>query len=165
MFLRVQYENKLAIESSTKVELAESFLKGVQGIAESYNVQIPEGKDDYITEMQTKLDKMQERFDKVLDEKSELEQSIVESKREKITAKLTTDLSESQKERFGKVAAKVKYQDDKQFNEAIEDLFESYHPKEADLNEQNKPKEEPETKQVVTESTNYLDSLFNKING
>lgn len=158
-------ENKIAIESGVKVELAESFLTGFKGIAESYNVKVPEGKDDYITEMESKLEAFQKRFDRVLDEKAELEQQVVESKRERIVSKLTADLSESQKDKFLKVADKVKFKDEEQFNEAIQDLYESYYPVEGKEPQDNLSEgKEPET-EVINESENsYLNSLFSKIN-
>lgn len=153
-------ENKLAVESGTKVELAESFLQGFKGIAEQYNVQIPEGQEDALKQMQEKLDAMQTRFDKVLDEKAELQSAVVESKREKIVSKLTKDLSESQKEKFSKVASKVGYKDDEQLEEAIQDLYESYYPSKENLGEG----------EVVTQPLNegktqddYYSKLFSQV--
>lgn len=123
-------ENKLAVESGTKVELAEQFLTGMVGIAESFNVSVPEGKDDYITEMETKVSKLQERFDRALDEKAQLEQEITESKMAGIVDSKVKDLTESQKEKFFKVASKVKFQDEDQYASSINELYESYFPTE-----------------------------------
>jgi hypothetical protein len=122
-------ENKLEIESGTKVELAESFLSGMSGIAEAYNVNVPQGKDDYITEMETKFENLQTRFNSVLDEKVELETKIVDDKKYAIVEAKTKDLTESQKEKFSKVAEKVKFQDETQYEDSINELYESYFPK------------------------------------
>jgi len=155
-------ENKLAIESGTKVQLAEQFLTGLTGIAESFNVEVPEGKDDYIAEMEQKVDAMQKRFDKVLDEKTALEQELVESKMASIIDEKIEDLTESQKEKFFKVAAKVKFQDEAQYKASIDELFESYFPVEGgDLLKEDRGQE------TVTETTQedktWAAQLFSKI--
>lgn len=121
-------ENEIAVESGVKVELAESFLGGLSSIAEKFNVEVPAGKDDYLTEMEGKVEDMQKRFDAVLEEKNSLEASIIEGKKEKIIESKASDLTESQKEEFVGVAEKVSFHSDEQFERAVEDLYESYFP-------------------------------------
>jgi predicted homoserine dehydrogenase-like protein len=121
-------ENEVAIESGVKVELAESFLGGLSTVAEKFNVEVPAGKDDYLGEMESKVEDLQKRFDAVLEEKNVLEESVVDSKKEKIIDSKVFDLTESQKEEFVGVAEKVSYHSDEQFERAVEDLYESYFP-------------------------------------
>ena len=50
-------ENQVAIESSLKVEVAESFMNGLRGLMEAHNVVIPEDADsDELTDMQTRIE-------------------------------------------------------------------------------------------------------------
>lgn len=121
-------ENQLAVESGVKVELAESFLGGLSNIAEQFNVEVPAGKDDYLTEMESKMEDLQKRFDSVLDEKNELQEQIVAGKKKSIIESKTSTLTESQKEEFAKTAKKVSFHSEDQFERAVEDLFESYFP-------------------------------------
>ena len=152
-------ENQLAVESGTKVALAEQFLSGMSQIAEQFNVVVPEGKDDYITEMQTKLDAMEARFDAVLSEKAELEQELTESKMVTIVDAKVADLTESQKEKFYATAAKVSFKSEDQYKAAIDELFESYFPAKG---EQLKEDVQPE---VITEQkgSTYFDQLLSRI--
>lgn len=157
-------ENKIAVESGTKVELAEQFLTGMVGIAESFNVKVPEGQDDYIKEMQDKVDAIQARFDTVLEEKNSLEDQIKQDKMDRIIEAKAKDLTESQKEKFEKVAQRVKFQDEEQFVSSIDELYESYFPaqsvKEEGLEELKEEQEQPE--KPATKAS-WEEQLFNQI--
>lgn len=158
-------ENKIAIESGTKVELAEQFLSGMVGVAEGFNVKVPEGKDDYITEMQTKMEKLQSRFDAVLDEKAQLEQEITEGKMSDIVDETIKDLTESQKEKFQKVASKVKFQDEEQYKASINDLYESYFPTEGGdfLNEKQEEEKELNEGKQEEPKTDWLSTVMSRV--
>lgn len=158
-------ENQLAVESGTKVELAEQFLTGLTGIAENFNVQVPEGKEDYITEMEEKLEAMQQRFDKVLDEKAELEQELVESKMADIVDEKVKDLTESQKEKFFKVASKVKFQDEEQYAASINELYESYFPTEGGdfLNEEQEEQHRIDESKKPSDQMTWTEQLLSRV--
>lgn len=158
-------ENRIAIESGTKVQLAEQFLTGLTGVAESFNVEVPKGKDDYISEVEERLDTMQKRFDALLDEKTELEQEITETKMADIVDDKVVDLTESQKEKFFKVAAKVKFQDEAQYKASIDELFESYFPTEGGdlLNESSYKTERNPLNEQEGRNKTWADQLFDKI--
>lgn len=158
-------ENQLAVESGTKVELAEQFLTGLTGIAENFNVQVPEGKEDYITEMEQKVEALQQRFDKVLDEKAELEQELVEDKMADIVDEKVKDLTESQKEKFFKVASKVKFQDEEQYATSINELYESYFPTEGGefLTEKQEEQHRVDEAKKPTGQESWVDQLLSRV--
>lgn len=156
-------ETEQVVESQIKVELADQFLKGFVGLAEGYNVVVPEGQDNLVEELQQKLDKMQERFDSILEENKSLQEEIVKDKMADIVDAKVSELTESQKEKFYATAAKVKFQDEDQYKQAIDELYESYFPvqdkedKKVALTEQA-----VDTETVNKVSDKYLDSLFSK---
>lgn len=157
-------ENKLAVESGTKVELAEQFLTGLSGIAESFNVQVPEGKEDYIAEMEQKLEAANARFDKVLDEKAAVEQELVEVKMAEIVDEKVEDLTESQKEKFFRVASKVKFQNEEQYKSSIDELFESYFPTEGgDFLAESQEGIETRVEESKTDDASWASQLLNRI--
>ena len=121
-------ENQLVAESATKVKLAESFLKGIVGLTEEFNVKVPEGQDSYVAEMEKNVAKMNERFDTLLKEKQALENQIIEAAKKEIISTKVKELTESEKERFHRVCEKIKFDNAEQYDAAVEDMFESYFP-------------------------------------
>jgi len=162
-------ENKLAIESGTKVQLAEQFLNGLSGVAESFNVQVPEGREDYIHEMEDKLNAAQERFDKALDENQKLKEELQTKEMNAIVESKVVDLTESQKERFERTVARVKFQDVEQYQAAVDELYESYFPKESQesMNEGmeflEEKQQEEETPKSSSISSSWEEQLFSKL--
>lgn len=159
-------ENKLAIESGLKVELAESFLSGLSGLAEQFNVKIPEGQDDLMVEMKEKLEKAEQRIDSILEEKDKLAEQIKTDKINRIVEKKVTDLTESQKEKFLRVVGKVQFIDENQFAASVDELYESYFPKADDskLDESTGTTEDTEKVTVnETAESKWLNAIFSKV--
>ncbi len=157
-------QNEPIIESQIKVELADSFLKGFAGVAENYNVAVPQGQDNLIEELQTKLDEMQSRFDSLLDENKQLKEEIIIDQMSDIVDAKVVDLTETQKEKFYASAARVKFQDAEQYKAAIDELYESHFPTADDSNTNVQTLIENVDENVVVKKTDtWLDSVFSKI--
>lgn len=154
-------ENKLAIESGIKVELAESFLGGLSNIAESYNVKVPAGQEDTIAEMQARLEDLQERFDNVLAERFELQSQLIEQHKNAIVEAKIAELTESQKERFRRVTESVPYKNEEQYASSIQDLYEAYFPVEgsAQAARLNEDIQEEPASEASTGKLSWLDQI------
>lgn len=157
-------ENTIAIESGIKVELAESFLSGLSGLAEQYNVQVPAGQDDVIAEMQAKLDKAEQRLDSLINEKNQLQEQLNKEVMSKIVDGKTVDLTESQREKFFGVVAKVDFINEEQYTKAVDELYEAYFPVETAKSEQvNESLNESVEVKVEKTEDKWLTALFSKI--
>lgn len=155
-------EKETVIESQIKVELADQFLKGFVGLAEGYNVAVPQGQDNLVEELQSKLDKMQERFDSLLEDNKKLQEEIIADQMSDIIESKISDLTESQKEKFVTTAKKVKFQDVDQFKSAIDELYESYFPVDEKDTKEN-INEQVDVKTVEVAKDAWLDAIFAKI--
>lgn len=155
-------ENAIAIQSGIKVELAEKFLQGLAGITEQFNVQIPEGQEDRLAEMERKLDEANTRIGKLVSEKQQLEESIAADQRKTKILSLAEGMTETTKERFIASAERVKFIDENQFASALEELKESFVPV-ADKETLTEKAETEEVKVVTEQKNSYLDSLFAKV--
>lgn len=146
-------DNVVAIEESAKVELAESFLTGLVGLAESHNLNIPQGTFDKVTELEQRIVEMRDELNANIDRNIELQNENKAFVRNSIIQKVTSDLSESQVEKIVAVGAKVEFVSEEQFTDAVKSLVESYYPTTPndDLNKgdnANKGKDEPENVQL-----------------
>lgn len=151
-------ENRIALESGSKVALAESFISGLVGLAESHNLSIPESTQDKISELETSLAEAKESANVLVTKNIELQAENVKHQKSEIVKSLTKELSESQLEKFLPVAGKVEFNSVEQYSTAVKSLVESYYPVEAD--------NEDETPAVIKESTKqetYTSSLLAKV--
>lgn len=121
-------ENKQIVESNVKVELADNFLTGFSGLTESYNVLIPEGKDDQVEKLSSKLDEANKTIDTLLTSNKELKDSIIKESSIKIINSVSNEMTETQKEKFNESCSKIEFIDEDQFTNAVMSLKESFVP-------------------------------------
>jgi len=153
-------ENKIAVESGIKVELAESFLKGITQLSEQFNVKVPEQDiADQIKSLEEKVEKANKKLDKTLTEKSKLEEQIVQNKKDKIIESVKGDLAKSQVEKLTEGLSKVSYIDDEQYTNAVTELKESYFPEGSDKSVTDKKEKLDES----TDKVSWLDQYISKI--
>jgi len=157
-------ENKLVIESETKVSLANRFLSGFSQVAEQYNVVIPEGQANDIEALQAKLDEANQQVEKLMSKSGELEDQITESKKAKIAESVSGDMTETQRERFVESAGRVKFIDESQYESAMQELKESFSPEKDKSKESlNENQKEEGTQERVTESDSWMDNLLSRV--
>lgn len=154
-------ENKLVIESETKVELADKFLSGFGQIAEAYNVEVPVGQDDVVAKLKSDLNEANEQVDRLLTKSTQLQEEVETHTKSDIVDSIAEDMTETQKERFFESCAKVKFHNEGQYKAAVQELKESFTPESAtNVIKEDKGIEEKET---VTEQHSYLDNVLSRI--
>lgn len=154
-------ENKLVIESETKVELADKFLSGFSQIAEAYNVEVPTGQDDIVAQLKSNLAEANSQVERLVNQNAQLKEQVQIDTMSDIVEDVADGMTETQKERFFESCAKVKFHNEAQFKSAVQELKESFAPvEEKDILKEDKT---IETKEKLTESNSYLDSIFSRI--
>lgn len=123
-----QKENQIAIENGSKVALAESFLQGLVGLAEGFNVTMPQS--DLMAEMQSKIDTLSQKLQEATDKNVTLVNENINAQRQIVIAAQTATLSESQKDKLKESLDKLTFNDSTQFATAVKSLVESTFPAE-----------------------------------
>jgi hypothetical protein len=100
-------ENKIAIESGIKVEMAESFMEGLKELFYEHNVEIDEDTIDVVAELEEEILKLKEEANKAINYSLELEESLQNVVAERIFETMTEDLSHGQVERFRVLSEKL----------------------------------------------------------
>lgn len=156
-------ENKLAVDNGIKVKLAESFLGGLGSIAEQFNVQVPEGAENELEKANQNLAEANQKIDNLLDKQSELEATITESKRSKVFDTVSEDMTETKREKLEEMASKVKFLDESQYKNALEDLKESLTPNQDDKEEKPSLDKLNEQSGEDNPSNSWLNSVMSKV--
>ncbi|ADM79861.1 prohead core scaffold protein [Aeromonas phage phiAS5] len=92
-------ENKLAVDNGIKVQMFESLLGSMKAVFVEHNVSVPEESVNVVAEMEEELREARTELNVALDKVSELKESMIAEKRERIVAEATKDLTEIQKEK------------------------------------------------------------------
>lgn len=93
-------ENKVAIQNTIVVEKAKAILDGIQAVFEQHGIKLPEGNTQIVTEMNSKVNKLQGDYNKVVNKNIKLETALEEAEKAVIFMKNTSDLSVIAKEKL-----------------------------------------------------------------
>jgi hypothetical protein len=120
-------ENEVAVESSLKVEVAESFMAGIAKLMEAHNIKLPEDvESDVLTDLQNKVTELEAKLEEETVEKIGLSTKLQEAEQKIIFAELTDDLAETQIEKIRALSEGLDYDNVEDYSKKITMLKESY---------------------------------------
>jgi len=139
-------ENKLAVESGLRTEIAEDFISGMKTLFKEHFIEVPEEKYDVLDELQTKSESLQASLDEAITESIELAKELNALKAASILDEQTKDLAATEAEKLKKLVEGVDFESENLYREKVSVIKENYFPK--------APKQSPEKMLVEGSGTN-----------
>jgi len=122
-------ENSIAIERGIKGEIAEDFITGLKKLFEDHYIDVPDEKYDVLEDQSSKIAGLTEQLNKEIQKNAELSKRTGEYKRNDIINEVSSDLADSQKEKFNKLSEEVEYSNEEEFKSKLNTIKESYFGK------------------------------------
>ena len=123
-------ENKLAIQSGLRSEIAEGFMDKLKDLfVESY-VEVPESKVDLVDELATANEELEEQYNDAVAKAMTLAEELEGYKREAIIRESSRDLADTQVEKLTKLAESISFESEADFADKVATLKESYFKQE-----------------------------------
>jgi len=122
-------ENKVALETALRAEIAENFIHGLQNLFSEHYITVPEEKINLLGEMKAEIDSLKDKLNESINSKMELEAALKESVKSQIVSEATEGLTVSQKEKLTDLAEGVEETDPEAYAKKVGILKESYFGK------------------------------------
>ena len=122
-------ENELAIERGLKGEIAEDFISGLKTLFEDHYVDIPDEKYDVLEAQSEKITELEKKLNEEMGKVIDLKNSNSTLVREQVISETTSDLTDTEIEKFKSLTEDVEFTDGESFKEKLDTLKESYFPK------------------------------------
>jgi hypothetical protein len=122
-------ENELAIERGLKGEIAEDFITGLKSLFEEHYIDVPDEKYDILEAQSEKIDELESKINEQIEKSASLKKQNDQLVRESVFAKVSSDLADTEVEKFKSLAEDVDFSDEETFEEKLNTLKESYFPK------------------------------------
>jgi hypothetical protein len=119
-------DNKVAIESGLRTEIAENFMSALHGVFVENYIQVPESKVDLVDELSTKVDELEESLNEKIEDNVNLKESVNKLTRQAIVRESSVGLSESQAEKLKSLVEDVDFNDAETFTAKVATIKESY---------------------------------------
>ncbi len=146
-------ENKLAVETGMRLQIAESFIGDLKDLFENHFITVPDSKVNLLDDLFEKNEQTKSDLDEALDINSEL-LSIVETYRKnELTQNIAEGLTDLDREKFCTLAEDVSFEDDETFSSKLRGIRESYFSKKNKPSVVKEEEEIHEPSRVLTEDT------------
>ena len=122
-------ENELAIERGLKGEIAEDFITGLKALFEEHYIDVPDEKYDILESQAQKIEELEGKLNDTIGKLTEKKQSEDSLVRESVIKEVSSDLAETQSEKFASLVEDVEFTDKESFEEKLNTLKENYFPK------------------------------------
>lgn len=112
-------ENKVAIESGLKAQVAEDFMVGLKNLFTENYVDIPDDAVDVVEGMAEKVTTLESEVDKLVKEQKDLTEELSFYKKEIIIAELSEELSEVQAAKLKSLAGNIEFVSEEDYKQKI----------------------------------------------
>lgn len=121
-------DNKLAIESGLRTELAEEFIAGMRNLFAEHYIDVPADKVDLVDELAEKVVELESKLDEEIERGMEFKKALVESTKAQITHEVCEGLTVTQVEKIKSLAEGVEFSTEEEYKEKLETIRENYFP-------------------------------------
>lgn len=119
-------DNKIAIESSLRAEIAEEFMGNLHKLFVESNINVPNEQLDVLGEMTAKVEQLEARLDESVNRQLELQAVIDEAEKEAVFDEVSEGLAATQVEKLRTLAEGIDYADADTYKKKLDIVKENY---------------------------------------
>ena len=119
-------DNQLAIERGLKGEIAEDFISGLKNLFEDHYIDVPDEKYDILEANLTKIEELEEKLNKQIEENIQLKKAKGELVKESMIADVADGMTDTETEKFQSLVEDVEFSDEDSYKEKLQTIKESY---------------------------------------
>jgi regulator of replication initiation timing len=124
-------ENKLAVESGLRSEIAEDFMSGLKALFKEHYIEVPEEKYDVISELQDKVTELEEGLNGQLENNVNLNTEVTDLRKKLIIKEMSKDLADTEASKLAKLLEGVEFDNADFYKEKVSVIKENYFPRDA----------------------------------
>ena len=119
-------ENKLAVESGIRTEIAESFIGGLKNLFETHYIEVPESKHDVLEDLFSENQQLEDTLNEQIQNNIELRKELVAGHARSVFLETVSDMSQVDAERLASLAESIEFNSSEDFANKLAILKENY---------------------------------------
>jgi len=119
-------ENQLAVEKGIKGEIAEDFISGLKKLFEDHYIDVPDEKYDVLEDQASKIEDLEKKLNEQIEKNVELNKQNGVLVKQDIVDEASAELTDTQKEKFNKLAEEVEFSSKEDFSKKVATIKEAY---------------------------------------
>ena len=126
-------ENEIALERGIKGEIAEDFISGLKKLFAEHYIDVPDEKYNVLEDQASKIEDLEKKLNEQIEKNVELNKDNAEKTKNEIMSEVASDLADTAKEKFAKLAEEIEWSDADSFKQKCETIKESYFGKKEEV--------------------------------
>ena len=119
-------ENEIALERGIKGEIAEDFITGLKKLFAEHYIDVPDERYNVLEDQATKIESLEKKLNEQIEKNVELNKDNADKTRNEIMSEVASDLADTAKEKFAKLAEEIEWSNADTFKQKCETIKESY---------------------------------------
>ena len=119
-------ENEIALERGIKGEIAEDFITGLKKLFAEHYIDVPDERYNVLEDQAAKIESLEKKLNEQIEKNVELNKDNAEKTRNEIMSEVASDLADTAKEKFAKLAEEIEWSNADTFKQKCETIKESY---------------------------------------
>ena len=122
-------ENKVAIESGLRTEIAENFINALKNVFTESYIEVPQGKENLVDTLNKNVASLEEQLMKATESNMKLNESVNALKRNQILAEASVGLASTEAVKLTSLSEGIDFEDAESFTKKVRSVKESYFRK------------------------------------
>lgn len=119
-------ENELAVQQGLRTEIAEEFMTSLQSVFKEHYIEVPEGKDDLVDDLNEQVIELEETLNKTTDENIKLHEAVQEFEKQQVVREQSSGLAETEAEKLASLVEDIEFDNKESFEMKVKTVKESY---------------------------------------
>ena len=119
-------ENELAVQQGLRTEIAEEFMTSLQGVFKEHYIEVPEGKDDLVDDLNEQVTELEDTLNKTTDENIRLHEAVQGYEKQEVIREQSSGLAETEAEKLASLVEDIEFDNIENFEVKVKTVKESY---------------------------------------
>ena len=119
-------ENELAVTQGLRTEIAEEFMTSLQSVFKEHYIEVPEGKEDLVDDLNEQVTELEETLNKTTEDNIRLHTAVQEFEKQEVVREQSSGLAETEAEKLASLVEDIEFDNRDSFEMKVKTVKESY---------------------------------------
>ena len=119
-------ENEVAVQNGLRTEIAEDFMTSLQSVFKEHYIEVPEGKEDLVDDLNEQVTELEETLNKTTEDNIRLHTAVQEFEKQEVVREQSSGLAETEAEKLASLVEDIEFDNRDSFEMKVKTVKESY---------------------------------------
>ena len=119
-------DNELAVTQGLRTEIAEEFMTSLQSVFKEHYIEVPEGKEDLVDDLNEQVTELEETLNKTTEDNINLHNKVQSFEKSEVVREQSSGLAETEAEKLASLVEDIEFDNRDSFEMKVKTVKESY---------------------------------------